>query len=171
MGVVLVVVVPVGVEFLVQLLSPDRQVIDERRTHNLMMTNGFNLFAAALAWSMTQDINGALGNPLTPTAMTPLYGAVGTGTGVPASSDTQLGSELSRAQASAVVVTGATVTWYFEWGLTQANGIISEVGLFGQASGGANTGTLLDHAAIDPALNKTNTTLLVYQATLTVSGT
>lgn len=163
--------VAIGVTFRAQLLTPDRRLIEERVAHNVMTDAGLTLFAAALAWSMTEDINGTLGNPLSPTSMTPVYGAVGTGTGfIPTSSDVQLITEIGRTQAQAVAVGNTTVAWYFEWGLTQANGTIGEVGLFGRATGGANTGTMLDHAPINPVLEKIDTTLLVYQATLTVTG-
>lgn len=160
----------VGVLFRVQLLRPDRHVLDERVAHNLMTNSGLSVIAAAIAWSASHDVNAMLFGAATPLVIAPLYGAVGAGTAPAAVTDTQLTAEIGRAPIAQVTNSGTTATWVFQWGLSAAVGSISEVGLFGRASAGINSGTLLDHAIINPPVVKDDTNLLLYQATLTVQG-
>ena len=124
---------------------------------NIPCLAGLNDLAASVGWSGTQDQASLIGSQ--PQFLTPLYGALGTGTGTPANTDTQLYAELTRAQVSAVVSTplsdGAATIFQFQF---PANGVsyqISEVGLFTLASVGVNSGDLLDHAVISPAFTWT----------------
>lgn len=134
----------------------------ERLTNEVTVKNvpclaGLNDLAAAVGWSGTQDQASLIGSQ--PQFLTPLFGALGTGTGTPANTDTQLYDELTRAEVSAVVSTplsnGAATIFQFQF---PANGItyqISEIGLFTLSSVTVNSGDLLDHAVISPAFTWT----------------
>lgn len=124
---------------------------------NVACLAGLNDLAAAVGWSGTQDQASLIGSQ--PQFLTPLYGAIGTGTGTPANTDTQLYAELSRAEVSAVVSTplsnGAATVFQFQFPVNGVSYTISEVGLFTLASVAANSGDLLDHASISPAFTWT----------------
>ena len=113
---------------------------------------GLNDLAAAVGWAGTQDQASLIGSQ--PEFLTPLYGAVGTGTGVPAITDTQLYAELTRATVSAVISTplsdGAATIFQFQFPTNILSYSISEIGLFTLASVAVNSGDLLDHALISP---------------------
>lgn len=82
------------------------------------------------------------------------YCAVGTGTATPASSDIKLQTELFRKTISVGSYSSnvATFTTYYATG--EANGVLREVGLFGDtATATTDSGTLYAHTSI----NKTKT--------------
>jgi hypothetical protein len=96
------------------------------------------------------------------------YGAVGTGTGTPANGDTILGSELDRNILTAASNSNniATLTTFF--GSTEANGALTEFGLFGEeATGSANTGTLFERVII--SITKTSASTLTIESVITIS--
>ena len=126
---------------------------------------GLNDLAASVGWSGTQDQASQVGSQ--PQWLTPLYGAVGTGSGTPQMTDTQLFSELTRAQVSAVVSTplsnGAATVFQFQFPVNGVSYSITEVGLFSLASVEANSGDLLDHAAVSFAWTAGDTMTLSAQ--------
>ncbi len=85
-------------------------------------------------------------------ALGPIYGAVGTGTAAPASTDAQLQAEIARvALASSsrnTSVNNSVVLFDFFFTTGQANAMLTEAGLFLAASSAANAGALLSHVAI-----------------------
>lgn len=135
----------------------DGELTGQVTVENIPCLAGLNDLAAAVGWAGTQDQASLIGSQ--PAFLTPLYGAVGTGTGTPANTDTQLYAELNRAQVSAVVSTplsnGAATIFQFQFPANGVNYSISEIGLFTLASVTANSGDLLDHAIISPAFTWT----------------
>lgn len=152
-------------------LRPDGSVRDRREGDNLICTNGFSVLAAALVWSGIQDQASALG-VTTPTYLTPLYGAVGSGAGVPAKSDTQLSAELGRQTVGAGAASPATpsiaaqATWLFYFPQPGTTWTVTEAGIFANATSTANSGTMVDHWAFSPSVTVPTTDTLLCQVTL-----
>lgn len=93
------------------------------------------------------------------------YGAVGTSTTPPATSDTQLGGELERAVTSYKSVSGSELTIQVFFNTSEANGDIKEFGWFGEdASAAADSGTLFNHVSIE--ITKTSAKTLTIQQIL-----
>lgn len=102
-----------------------------------------------------------------PTALRANYVALGTNTTAPANGDTQLGTETYRNTTASATNSSniGYVTGFF--GLTETSGTFRECGLFMGATGAANSGTLLSHAAIN--ITKTTSNTLTIDWTLTIS--
>lgn len=77
-----------------------------------------------------------------------IYGAVGTGTATPQSTDTALATELARVALATNSRLGNVVTLDFYFNTSQGNGSLTEAGLFLGAGNGAGSGSLLSHVAI-----------------------
>jgi hypothetical protein len=154
---------------------PDDAVLDKRDGDNIMCTTGLTILAAALVWSGVQDQAANIGIP-TPTYLTPLYGAVGSGTGTVAISDTQLFTELGRQTVNAGASTPATpslnaqATWLFYFSSPASTWTVTEAGVFANATSSANSGTLLDHWAFSPTVTVATTSTLILQASFSVAG-
>ena len=139
-------------------IRPDGTVRDQRAGENIMCTNGFTALAAALVWSGIQDQAGALGIT-TATYLTPLWGAVGSGAGIPAESDTALFSELGRqtvgagASSPATPSVAAEATWLFYFPQPLSTWTVTEAGLFAAGTSAAGSGTLVDHWAFSPSVS------------------
>lgn len=133
-------------------LNAAGEVVGTRAYDNLICTGMDSLLAAFL-------------NGEAPPLGT-LYCAVGTGTTAPAYADVQLTTELARAAMSlnARALNIANLTFLFT--PAQANGTLTEAGVFVNASGTANSGTLINHVLINEV--KTNVTTLIVQATFTI---
>lgn len=99
--------------------------------------------------------------------LVPIYGAVGTGSGTPAATDTALFTELARVQLSYNYRSTATTTLDFFFTSSQANGTLTEAGVFLGASGTAGSGSLLSHALITQVKNSTETLTVELAVTLT----
>ena len=97
---------------------------------------------------------------------TPLYGAVGTGSGTPGAGDSALFAELQRVLLASSTRGSNVVTLDFFYSTSQANGTLTECGLFLAASATANSGSLLSHALISEV--KTSTETLTVEFTITV---
>ena len=95
------------------------------------------------------------------------YVALGTGTNVPANSDTQLQTESYRNQTASETNANniAYVTGFF--GAAECNGTYREAGLFSNGTGAANSGVLVSRVAIN--VTKSNTETLTIDWTLTIS--
>jgi hypothetical protein len=156
-------------------LPPDSAVIDRRDGSNIMCTAGLTALAAALVWSGIQDQGANLG-VTSPTYLTPLYGAVGSGAGTVAASDTQLFTELGRQTVGAGASTPATpsitaqTTWLFYFSSPASTWTVTEAGVFANASATANLGTLLDHWAFSPSVTVTTSNTLILQASFSVGS-
>jgi len=145
----------------------DGTVGEHREGSNIMCTNGYGALAAALVWSGLQDQAANLGLT-SATYLTPLYGAVGSGTGTPQKSDTALFTELGRQSVGAGASNPASssiaayATWLFYFTSPPTAWTVAEAGLFAGATSATNSGTMIDHWAFSPALSvPTNDSLLL----------
>lgn len=142
---------------------------------NITCTNGLTAFAAALVWSGIQDQAANLG-VTSATYLTPLLGAVGSGTGTVAASDTALFSELGRVTVGAGAYTPASpsisalATWLFYFPSPPSTWTITEAGMFANATSTAGTGTLLDHYLLGSPVPVTSPDTILLQVALSVAG-
>jgi hypothetical protein len=157
--------------FTLTVKGPNGRVRDERVGENVVCTAGFTQLAAALMWSGIQDQAANLG-VTTPTYLTPLYGAVGSGTGTVAKSDTALFSELARvtvgggASAPASSAVAAQTTWLFYYPSPPSTWTVTEAGVFAGATSVAGSGFMLDHWAFSPLVTVPTTDSLILQLSL-----
>lgn len=156
-------------------VQPDGTVRDWREGDNIMCTVGLGAIAGALVWSGLQDQAANLG-VTTPTYLTPLYGAVGSGTGTVAASNTALFTELGRQIVGAGASTPATptinaqCTWLFYFPSPTTTWTVTEAGVFASATSSAGSGTMLDHWAFSPTLTVPTTDTLILQASFSIGG-
>jgi hypothetical protein len=154
---------------------PDSVVFDRREGDNVMCAVGLTALAAAIVWSGIQDQAANIG-VTSATYLTPLYGAVGSGSGTPSISDTQLFTELGRQTVNAGASTPATTTisaqstWLFYFASPATTWTVTEAGVFANASAVVNSGTLIDHWAFSPSITVPTTNMLILQASFSVSG-
>lgn len=155
--------------------NPDGSVDDHREGDNVTCTNGLTIIAAALVWAGIQDVAGDLG-VTTPTYLTPLYGAIGTGTGTVAASDTTLFTEYARIQVGAGAAVPATptlnaqTTWQFYFPQPTVTQTITEAGVFGLATSVSGSGTMMDHWAFSPTVTFSTSNTLLLQVSFAISG-
>lgn len=153
----------------------DGNVVDHREGDNVVCTNGLTVIAAALVWAGIQDVAGDLG-VTTPTYLTPLWGAIGTGTGTVDPSDVALFTEYGRVQVGAGASVPATValnaqtTWQFYFPQPTLNQTITEAGVFALGTSVSGGGTLLDHWAFSPTVSFTTANTLLLQVSFALSG-
>lgn len=156
-------------------VRPDLSIRDERHGDNVMCTTGLTVLAASLVWSGIQD-QAANQGLTTPTYLTPLWGAVGSGAGVVSPSDTQLFTELGRqlvgagAAGPATVSINAEITWLFYFPQPASTWTVTEAGVFANAGSGANQGAMVDHWAFSPSLTVPTSDTLILQASFSLAG-
>lgn len=155
-----------GPEALERILGPGA-VGDHREGGNIMCTVGYGALAAALVWSGLQDQAANLGLT-SATYLTPLYGAVGSGTGTVQKADTALFAELGRQTVGAGASNPASssisayATWLFYFPSPTVTWTVAEAGLFAGATSATNSGTMIDHWSFSPTLSvPTNDSLLL----------
>jgi hypothetical protein len=142
--------------------------VDRREVNNLVCTVGYTQIAQALTWSGAQDQASTIGLT-TPTYLTPLWGAVGNGSGTPAKSDTALFAELGRTTVGAAgstpasSVVAAAATWLFYYGAPATTWTVTEAGLFAQGGSTAGSGFLMDHLLVTPNLTVLTSNYLILQ--------
>ena len=152
-------------------IRPGGSVRDYREGDNVVCTTGFTVLAAALVWAGIQDQAASLG-VTSATYLTPLYGAVGSGAGTPAKSDTALFSELGRQTVGAGAASPATpsiaasATWLFYFPSPASTWTVTEAGLFANASSTAGSGTMVDHWAFSPSVSVSTSDTLLLQVSL-----
>jgi hypothetical protein len=152
-------------------VRPDGTIRDWREGDNIVCTTGFTAIAAALVWSGLQDQAAALG-VTSPTYLTPLYGAVGSGGGTPVKSDVQLFAELGRQTVGAGAASPATpsiasqATWMFYFPSPPSTWTVTEAGLFTNATSAANSGTMLDHWSFSVPVSVPTTDTFLLQVSL-----
>lgn len=159
-------------------VKPDGSVREKRTGDNIMCTAGKTVLASALVWSGIQDQSANLG-VTTPTYLTPLWGAVGSGAGTVAASDTLLFTELGRqivgdgAFSPASPTLAAQIIWLFYFPQPPVTWTVTEAGVFANGSSNAATvataGTLIDHWAFTPTVTVPTTDTLILQATFSIS--
>lgn len=130
-------------------------IIRENVYENLITTACLTMIAARLAGgSDDTDIT---------------YGAVGTDDTAPAISDTTLGTENTRKALASISSSGGVITAVTFFGASDANAVLKEFGLFGNgATAAADSGTLVNHVAIDE--EKTSSETLTVESVLTLTG-
>lgn len=160
-------------------VDPDGNILDYREGNNTMCTAGLTAIVNSLVWAGIQDQAGNLG-VTTSTYLTPLYGAVGSGSTTPTAADTLLTAELARVTVSAGSSTPATPTipaqaiWTFYFPTPATNYTVAEAGVFANATSDnsslATAGILLDHWVFSPTVTVTNPNTLILQASFNLSG-
>jgi hypothetical protein len=152
-------------------VDADGNVTDERHGDNVICTTGFTVISSALVWSGIQDQSANTG-VTTGTFLTPLYGAVGSGAGVPAKADSQLFTELGRVVVGAGGATPATstiasaTTWLFYFPSPVSTWTVTEAGMFANATTTANSGVMIDHWAFSPTVSVPTTNTLILEVSL-----
>lgn len=152
-------------------IRPDGTVRDRREGCNVICTTGYTAIAAALVWAGIQDQANALG-VTSGTWLTPLYGALGSGAGTPAESDTALFSELGRQTVGAGASSPATsgiageATWLFYFPQQPATWTVTEAGAFAGGTSAAGSGTMLDHWTFSPSITVPTTDTILLQVSL-----
>lgn len=152
-------------------VDADGNEVERREGYNVVCTTGYTVIAQAMVWSGIQDQASNLGIT-TSTFLTPLYGAVGSGSGTPVKSDTQLFSELSRTTVGAGASGPATSTvpglstWMFFFPNPSSPWTVTEAGVFANATGTANSGSMIDHWAFSPSISVPTNSALVFQVSL-----
>lgn len=159
-------------------VRPDGRVRDRREGDNIMCTAGKTLIAQALVWSGIQDQAANLG-VTTPSYLTPLWGAVGSGSGTVAASDTALFTELGRqtvgagASSPATPTISAQTTWLFYFPSPPVTWTVTEAGVFAQGSSNpvaiATAGYLMDHWAFGSPITVPTTDTLILQASFSIT--
>lgn len=170
----LVVREPLSVQGRLSLIVVDQDghEVDRRDGTNTMCTAGFTAIAAALVWAGIQDQAATIG-VTSPTFLTPLWGAVGSGAGTPAKADTQLYTELGRETVGAGAYTPATsliaanTIWLFYFPSPASTWSVTEAGIFAGATSVANSGTMLDHQTF-ATVTVTTANSLILQATFSL---
>lgn len=160
-------------------VCPDGTIRDQREGDNIMCTNGLSVIASALVWSGIQDQAANLGVTQS-TYLTPLWGAVGSGTGTVSASDTLLFNELGRSIVGAGASSPATssipaeITWLFYFSSPATTWTVTEAGVFANGSSNPATvvsaGTMLDHWAFSPSITVPTTDTLILQSTFSITG-
>jgi len=142
---------------------------------NVTTTAGLSAFAAALVWSGIQDQAAALG-VTTPQYLTPLYGALGSGSGTAQASDTALFFEIGRTTVGAGAASPATSSinalcdFLFFFGPPPTAWTVTEAGAFAGATSSSGSGTLLDHYVLASPVTVTSPDSAILQIALSVAG-
>lgn len=149
--------------------------VEEATAHNTLCNVGLDVLVQAIMWAGIVDQNVNMGSPFSYSDLTAMYGAIGTGNigGTPAAAtDTQLLTEYERAVVVSAGVTSGfstfnpSVTWQFLLGATGSATTITECGIFVNASSAANSGALLNHAAVSVSQSTTQLVSLAVQITV-----
>jgi len=158
---------------------PDSVISDRMEGDNVVTTNGTTVLVNSIIWSGIQDQASNLG-VTTPTYLTPLWGAVGSGAGTVSASDTLLFSELGRVTVGAGASVPATptlpaqFTWLFYFPNPTTTWTITEAGVFANGTSSnatvATAGTLMDHWAFTPTVTVPTTDTAILQATFILTG-
>lgn len=129
-------------------------LVSRREYRNVICVNGKSYLASWLN----------LENPAQTTAT--IYGAVGTSSTAPASTDTALGAELARVALASSSRSANVVTMDFFFTTATGNGAWAEAGLFLGASGAAGSGSLLSHVAVSETKTSSITATCEFSITL-----
>jgi hypothetical protein len=149
-------------------VRPDGSVREQREGDNVVCTTGYTAITSALVWSGIQDQATNLG-VTSPTYLTPLYGAVGSGTGTVLKSDTALQAELGRqvvgagASSPASATVPAQTTWLFYFASPTVTWTVAEAGVFANATSAINSGSMLDHWSFSPTITVPTADSLILQ--------
>lgn len=142
----------------IALRDPEGKILEERLINNLVVTQGRSWVLGQLQSNNHQ------------TAQNIGWLAIGTSTTAPATSDTLLGSEVTRVAVGTWVTSTLTAnppSWQAQasFASNQGNTTLGEVGLFNTSS--ANSATMLGHATFTSFSKTTSNTLTI---SYTISG-
>lgn len=142
----------------IALRDPEGKILEERMINNLVVTQGRSWVLGQL-----QSNNHVTGQNIG-------WLAIGTSTTAPATSDTVLGSEVTRVAIGTWVTSTLTAnppSWQAQasFASNQANTTLGEVGLFNTSA--ANVATMLGHATFTSFAKTTSNTLTI---SYTISG-
>lgn len=157
--------------FTLIVLDADGNEVDRREGRNVICVTGYTALTAALVWSGIEDQALSLGITA-PTYLTPLYGAIGDGTGTVSHNDTQLFAELERttvgagASTPASSSTSALATWMFFYTNPLSTVTVTEAGMFANATSAANSGSMINHWAFSPSISVPPTNSFILQVSL-----
>lgn len=141
----------------------DEKLVGSWVADNVICVAGLSDVASAISYLGVEDIANNIG--VSPTVITPIYGAIGGGvtgttftTDTPSTADTQLSNEISRSTASAAAYAPALgsnpgqVVWQFQFPINNSNNnyTLTEAGVFVLASSVTNSGDMFDHALFTP---------------------
>jgi len=126
----------------------DNNVKETRDVKNLVVASGKNYIANR----MTSNANVIMSHM-----------AIGSGNTAPTTSDTALGSEITRVALDSTTLTGNTVTYVTTYGAGVGTGSITEAGIFNDPT----AGTMLCRTRFD-VVNKSNTDIIVITWNVTV---
>lgn len=163
--------IPLRGRLSLSVIRPDGTLRDRREGRNVVCTAGYTALAAALVWAGIEDQANNLG-VTSATYLTPLWGAVGSGSGTPAKSDTALWSELGRqtvgagASSPATSSIAAEATWLFYFPQPATTWTVTEAGAFANGTSTAGTGTMLDHWAFSPTVAVPTTDTVILEVSL-----
>lgn len=132
------------------------RIKEVKEYHNVVCTVGKTIIAEFLG-TTTPSV----------TTLSPNYCAVGTGTNVPAASDTGLQTETARKVVASKTSSGAVAYLTGFFGATDVSGTLKEVGLFINASATAGSGTIFNHVAINVTKSLTETLTIDFTITVT----
>jgi hypothetical protein len=148
----------------------DGRLVVEREHRNLICNAGVAQLAAATVWAAAQDQNLAMGSPLRPQVMYPIYGALGSSSTAASAADTQLGAELGRSVVADAGYSGSQILFTFFYPTSLVDWTITECGVFvsgaSTATSSANSGLLLNHVVFG-AVTKTAVQTATLQASFT----
>lgn len=152
--------------------------VEEVTARNTLCNAGLNALVQAIMWDGIVDQNSNMGTPFSYFDLTPMYGAIGNAVSpTPAQTDTQLTAEIATYGRAVVVAAGVTsgfstfnpsVTWQFLLPVNPAGASITECGIFANASSAANSGSLLNHAAV--SITQSVSQLVSLVVTITVGN-
>lgn len=148
---------------------------DTAENHNVMCYSGLSQMVSAINWAAIQDQNNNMGSPFSTTYMTPMYGAVGTGSPSPSFADVKLQTEYARNVVSSAGITNGTsgfnpsVIWLFLLSPPAVQQTITEAGVFLVASSTVNSGLMLDHSVFT-GITWSTTQLLTLSLTLSLGN-
>jgi len=127
--------------------------------HNLIPTVGLRAVARRFANVASLSNEGAV-----------TYGAVGSGVTTPLISDVQMENETERKLTAVSSESGAIAHLEFFYTESEANGTITKFALFGEdATGAANSGTMMEYADFATSFTKTSNETLTVEIEITVS--
>lgn len=129
-------------------LDQDNNIKDQRSIKNLVVASGKNYIANR----MTSNANVIMSHM-----------AVGSGNASPTTSDTALGSEITRVALDSTTLLANTITYVTTFGAGVGTGSITEAGIFNDPT----AGTMLCRTRFD-VVNKANTDIVVITWNVTV---
>jgi hypothetical protein len=134
-----------------------KQIVE---VHNIIPTVGLTAIARRLGNIGSKSNEGMI-----------TYGAVGSGSNTPASSDTTMENEIARKLIADSENTNNVILIETYFNSSEGNGDLTKFALFGEdASASADSGTMFEHVDFDSTITKTSNDDLTVQSYITISN-